>query len=82
MILQIPQQIIGVVKDFHFQSLHQEVRPLVIQFIEYNQYQLSVRISGTETARTLEYIEKTWISFKEQQPIHMTFLEDDLAELV
>lgn len=76
-----PRQIIGVVKDFHFQSLHQEIRPLIIQFVEYNQYQLSVRISGKETARTLEYIEKTWTSFKEQQPIHMTFLEEDLAKV-
>jgi len=76
-----PRQIIGVVKDFHFQSLHQEIRPLIIQFITNNQYQLSVRISGQETAKTLEYIQKTWTGFKEQQPIHMTFLEEDLAEL-
>ncbi len=78
---QVPRPIIGVVKDFHFQSLHQEVRPLVMQFIEGNKYQLSVRISGLETAKTMEYIEKTWVSFKEQQPIHMTFLEEDLAAL-
>ncbi|MCP4312661.1 MAG: FtsX-like permease family protein [Bacteroidetes bacterium] len=79
--VESPNQIIGVIKDFHFQSLHQEVRPLVLQFIDNNQFQLSVRISGRETAKTLEYIQKTWTSFKEQQPIHMTFLEEDLAEL-
>ena len=78
---EIPRHIIGVVKDFHFQSLHQEVRPLIIHFNESNRYQLSVRISGSETAETLEFIEKTWTSFKEQQPIHMTFLEEDLAAL-
>ena len=43
---------------------------------------MTVRISGTETARTLDvYRESTWNSFKEQQPIHMTFLEEDLAAL-
>jgi len=78
---QVPLPIIGVVKDFHFQSLHQDVRPLVMQFIGGNKYQLSVRISELETAKTMEYIEKTWVSFKEQQPIHMTFLEEDLAAL-
>lgn len=76
-----PLPIIGVVKDFHFQSLHQEVRPLVIQFSGSRAYQLSARISGTNTAETLEYIENTWNSFKEQQPIHMSFLEEDLAAL-
>jgi len=78
---EFPLEIIGVVRDFHFQSLHQEVRPLIIHFNENTQYQLSVRISGTETSKSLEYIEKTWISFKEQQPIHMTFLDEDLAAL-
>jgi putative ABC transport system permease protein len=76
-----PHPIIGVVKDFHFQSLHQEIRPLVIQFNSERFFQMSVRISGNNTGLTLDYIEKTWNSFKEQQPIHMTFLEEDLEVL-
>jgi putative ABC transport system permease protein len=77
----VSSAIIGVVRDFHFQSLHQEIRPLVIQFNRNNNYQMSVRISPTGTGKTLEYIEKTWTSFRELQPIHMTFLEEDLAAL-
>jgi len=73
--------IIGVVKDFNFQSLHQEIRPLIIQFERENIYQMTVRISPDKTGETLAYIEKTWNSFIEQQPVHMTFLEEDLAAL-
>jgi putative ABC transport system permease protein len=73
------QPIIGVVKDFNFHSLHQVIRPLVIQFAGENRFQLSVRTNGTATARTLDYIEQTWNSFKEQQPLQMSFLDDDLA---
>ena len=76
-----PNSIIGVVKDFHFQSLHQEIRPLIIKFSTGENYQMSVKISGNNTGLTLEYIEKTWTSFMEQQPIHMTFLEEELAAL-
>jgi len=76
-----PSPIIGVVKDFHFQSLHQEIRPLIIKFKTEENYQMSVKISGNNTGLTLEYIEKTWSSFMEQQPIHMTFLEEELAAL-
>jgi len=76
-----PLSIIGVVKDFNFQSLHQEIRPLVIQFNRGNNYQLTVRISGNQTGESLAYIEKIWNSFMEQQPVHMTFLEEDLASL-
>ena len=76
-----PSPIIGVVKDFHFQSLHQEIRPLIIKFKTQENYQMSVKISSNNTGLTLEYIEKTWSSFREQQPIHMTFLEEELASL-
>ncbi len=76
-----PSPIIGVVKDFHFQSLHQEIRPLIIKFKTMENYQMSVKISGNNTGLTLEYIEKIWTSFREQQPIHMTFLEEELAAL-
>ncbi|MCK5135128.1 MAG: ABC transporter permease [Bacteroidales bacterium] len=78
---RVPNSIIGVIKDFNFQSLHQEIRPLVIRFNGSVPYQLSVRISGNQTGKTLTYIEETWNSFIEQQPVHMTFLEEDLAAL-
>jgi putative ABC transport system permease protein len=76
---EVSQPVIGVVRDFHFQSLHQKVRPLVIQFADQNRYQMTVRINGAETAKTLAYIEKTWAGFKEQQPIQMSFLDENLA---
>jgi len=76
-----PIQIIGVVRDFNFHSLHQEIRPLVIQFTRFVPFQLTVRISGSQTGNSMTYIEDTWNSFMEQQPIHMTFLEEDLSAL-
>ena len=75
------QPIIGVIKDFNFQSLHQKIRPLVIKFAGDRTTQLSVRISGIQTGKTLEFIEDTWNSFMEEQPVHMTFLEEDLSAL-
>ncbi len=74
-----PFHIIGVVKDFHYQSLHQEIKPLIIEFVGDRTFKLSVRITGDEAARTLAYIEETWNSFKEEQPVQMTFLDEDLA---
>jgi putative ABC transport system permease protein len=79
--IEDPDQIIGVVKDFHFQSLHQEIRPLVIRFNDGNNSQMTVKINGQATGKTLSYIENIWNSFMEQQPIHMNFLEEELAEL-
>jgi putative ABC transport system permease protein len=78
---EVPRQIIGVVRDFNFQSLHQEIRPLVIQFMEGQSYQMTVRINPADRAATVAHIENSWNSFREHEPIHMTFLEDDLASL-
>ena len=78
---EVPRPVIGVVKDFNFQSLHQEIRPLVIQFVQDRRFMMSIRISPENEGVTLEFIEKLWSSFREQEPIHMSFLEDDLAEL-
>ncbi len=74
-----PLQIIGVVKDFHFQSLHQEIKPLVLLFLSFNAYKMSIKIDGSNVQETLKYIEKTWSNFVTDQPINMTFLEDDLV---
>ena len=68
-------------KDFHFQSLNQEIKPLIIRFNSNAKYLMTVRISGNNTGSTLEYIGKVWNSFKEQQPLQLTFLEEDLAAL-
>ena len=76
-----PRPIIGVVRDFNFQSLHQEIKPLIIQFAGSRTHQITVRMNGNQTAKSLEYIEATWNSFMEQQPVHMTFLKDDLTRL-
>ncbi|MEZ5071989.1 MAG: FtsX-like permease family protein [Bacteroidales bacterium] len=68
-------------RDFSFQSLHQEIRPLVLRLADFTPYQLTVRMDGRNNPATLSYIEETWNSFMEEQPVHMSFLEDDLASL-
>lgn len=74
-----PMPVIGVIKDFHFQSLHQEIRPLIMRFLPGRGYQITVRISGSQVSETLQYIENTWNEFVENQPVQMSFLEDDLS---
>ena len=76
-----PLSVIGVVKDFNFQSLHQEIRPLIIHFAQFRTGKVSVKISDNQIAKTLAYIDQTWHSFKEEQPIDRTFLAEELAVL-
>lgn len=74
--------VIGVVKDFHFQSLHAKINPLI--FI-YNgrlgglANQAAVRIKASEFNNSVAAIEKVWKKFVNHRPLNYTFLDQTLA---
>ncbi len=71
-------EIIGVVKDFHFSSLHGEVEPLVIEYNpQWTQY-IVARITDTSAMQT---IENTLNTIKPDQIFVSFFLEDVLNDL-
>ena len=81
-----PYTIIGTVKDFHFGSLHRKIQPLAIFGPDpFNQNRsnqlLAVRISGTNTKETINYIRDTWDKFALGQPIVFSFLDQKLDAL-
>lgn len=70
-------RIIGVVKDFHFNSLHQTVAPLVIGIRpEWCGY-LSLRISTENTGEILAILENTWKDLAPEVPLEHYFLDED-----
>ena len=74
--------IIGVVKDFHYQSLHEEVLPAVMNMHpEYYNFMgaILVKIDPTRTAEALALIENTWNEVRPGQPYSYVFTEDDIA---
>jgi len=55
---KVEGEIVGVVKDFHFNSFHQEIEPLVLtKYRDYISY-ISVKVSGEKLNQTLAAIEK------------------------
>jgi len=75
--------IIGVVKDFHFQSLKQRIQPMVFASLPQNSIGrfLSVRISPEEIDETLKYIEKTWLKFSNGQALEYEFFDNQFARI-
>lgn len=67
--------IVGVVKDFHFQKLNNEIEPLVIFNNPDRTYYVLVRISGHNTEETIEHIEETWTGFVPAFPFSSGFLD-------
>jgi putative ABC transport system permease protein len=66
-------RVIGVVKDFHFESLHEPIVPLVFHSGP-NYRRISVKLSGDQVQRALASIEKVWRDFIPQLPFEYDFL--------
>ncbi len=71
-------QIIGVMKDFHYQALHTKIRPLAISGRQNREY-ASFKISTQEIRPTTEQIEEVWAEVEPAHPMRFTFLDDDFA---
>lgn len=73
--------IVGIVKDFHFQSLHRNIEPLfLVNPAGQNGVNafVSLRIKGGEFQSTIAQIEQKWKQFWPEQPFRFTFMDGDL----
>lgn len=71
--------VVGVVRDFHFRTLHLPIEPLVL--FHGTGLHLVVRIKSDDVGRTLEYIEGAWSEFFPDFPFAFTFLDEDIDRL-
>ncbi|GAA4325314.1 ABC transporter permease [Flaviaesturariibacter amylovorans] len=74
--------VIGVMRDFHFESLHQRIIPLVLaKAPPGNGYgRLSIKVSGDVRA-ALAHLESTWKKYLPQAPFDYSFLDASYAAL-
>jgi ABC-type antimicrobial peptide transport system permease subunit len=72
-------KIIGVVKDFHIQSLHYKIGPLIMQIGASNNFY--IKMKRDKITSTVESIKKTFKSFNPGLPIEFHFLDDDYNNL-
>lgn len=76
-------EIIGIVEDFNYGSLHNPVEPLVLRCFDNQGFMrtLSVRVSGNNMQEVLEWIEEVRESFNPAYPLQYSFLSDELDSL-
>jgi len=76
--------IIGVLNDFHFESMHQAIVPMVFLMLPpsrsyYNN--LSIKISGGNMASALRQLETVWKKYFPETPADYTFLDENFDKL-
>ena len=69
--------VIGVVKDFHFASLHDEIQPLMMHIAPTYFRYLAVRLKPGNIPATLSSIKKIYQLFDPVYPFEYTFLDQD-----
>ena len=79
--------VIGVVENVYFESVRNAVKPIVylvppIQTTGFRTIrEASIRVSGRDLPRTLDYIDAMWKQFVPDQPVTRRFLDQDFEAL-
>jgi putative ABC transport system permease protein len=74
-------KVIGVVKDFQFQSLKEEINPLVIHIWPSNTFVFAMRIRPTNVPATLGFIEDKWRELDPAHPFEYSFMDESFDKL-
>lgn len=73
--------VVGVVKDYHFQSLHQEISPLIMaNAAKFGSGTFSVRVRGSELLGVQQKMEQLWAGYDPDHTIRMRLLDQGLAD--
>ena len=78
--MTMPFKIIGVIKDFNFESLRNNIRPLALM-LSTEGTNLTVRMAAGDPAATLATVEQTWNRYAPDEPFQYSFLDEDFDAL-
>lgn len=71
--------VVGVLKDFNFNSLHQEVTP-ILMYLDGRKSNISVRVEPSQLSTLLPQIEKIWKQFESRYPFDYYFVNEFFAD--
>ena len=72
-------KIVGVVKDFHYRSLHKKIEPLVLRHDQNNMWCMSVKFSEGALKEGLAAVESEWKKIVPDYPFSYEFVDDTIA---
>jgi putative ABC transport system permease protein len=73
--------VIGVVKDFHYKSLHEKIEPAVLQIYPQAYSKVAVKISGSKIETAIGEIKKVWSRYSPDYPIEYNFLDESFGKM-
>jgi putative ABC transport system permease protein len=73
--------VVGVVKDFHFTSLRNQIKPFAFVNNPNRQWYFTLKLSTADISGTLAQLGTTWKKFSSERPFEYTFLDETFAKL-
>ncbi|MFC2140057.1 ABC transporter permease, partial [Bacteroidota bacterium] len=73
--------VIGIIEDFHHESLKQEVAPMVFSTLRQGGPYLSLKLRSTNIANTLSFIQEEWADIEPGRTVDYYFLDEYFDQL-
>jgi ABC-type antimicrobial peptide transport system permease subunit len=73
--------VIGVIKDYHFLSLHSKIAPLLLTLSEKGQDYMSIKVVPGNLRSTLDEIGSVWSRFERDYPFQYTFINEEFDRM-
>lgn len=73
--------VVGVVKDFHYQSVRSEIIPLVFIYRPELFQGVFVKIQSNDIAATVKEIENEWLTINPAHPFEFNFVDEEIDKL-
>lgn len=75
-------KVVGVMKDFHFESAHKRISPMAIVFLPaWSMDLVSVKLNTSNIQETIEFIERKFFDFFPDKVFHYEFVDKTFDEL-
>jgi putative ABC transport system permease protein len=78
--IQVPYTVVGVVRDFHFDSLREKIRGYLIK-MPGEVGRIAVKIRSESASETIRSIEKIWKQMNPAYPFDYSFMDDSLDRM-
>ncbi len=73
--------IVGVVKDFHYRSVHDRIEPVVMMIYPPAASKVAVKLSGDKIESSIQQIRQIWNKFSPDYPLDYVFLDDTFQKM-
>lgn len=72
-------EVIGVIKNFNFESLKNNIRPMIIVLGPEPNFEAGIRFSSNDIQKNIQLVETTWKKFAPEAPLEYSFLDANFA---